>query len=78
MSIQQERLESLKQSIDFMSGLDPSATLPGKAEEHGGTGLDQKGEGASTTGASERSQTPSTPRSFKFMFVKVTVYATLA
>ncbi|KAL6113428.1 brd7 [Pungitius sinensis] len=63
--LNQERLESLKQSIEFMSGLDPSATLAGKAEELGGTGLDQKGEGASTTGASERSQTPSTPRQEK-------------
>ncbi|KAM8893707.1 bromodomain-containing protein 7 [Spinachia spinachia] len=60
-----ERLESLKQSIEFMSGLDPSAKLPGKAEELGGTDLDQKGEGASTAGASERSQTPSTPRQEK-------------
>ncbi|XP_068586276.1 bromodomain-containing protein 7 isoform X2 [Cebidichthys violaceus] len=63
--LNQERLESLKQSIDFMSGLDPSAKLPGKTEEQGGASLDQNREGPSTTGASERSLTPSTPRQEK-------------
>ncbi|XP_054464505.1 bromodomain-containing protein 7 isoform X2 [Anoplopoma fimbria] len=63
--LNQERLDSLKQSIEFMSGLDPSAKLPGKTEEQGGTGLDQNRDGTSTTGASERSQTPSTPRQDK-------------
>ncbi|XP_068424081.1 bromodomain-containing protein 7 isoform X1 [Clinocottus analis] len=63
--LNQERLESLKQSIEFMSGLDPSAKLPGKTEDQGGTGLGQNREGPSTTGASERSQTPGTPRQEK-------------
>ncbi|XP_049906029.1 bromodomain-containing protein 7 isoform X1 [Epinephelus moara] len=63
--LSQERLESLKQSIEFMSGLDPSAKLPGKTEEQGNISLDQKGEGPSTTDTSERSQTPSTPRQDK-------------
>uniref|UniRef100_A0A8C3G732 Bromodomain containing 7 n=1 Tax=Cyclopterus lumpus TaxID=8103 RepID=A0A8C3G732_CYCLU len=63
--LNQERLESLKQSIDFMSGLDPSAKLPGKTEDQGGTSLGQNREGPSTTGAGERSQTPGTPRQEK-------------
>ncbi|XP_044233135.1 bromodomain-containing protein 7 isoform X1 [Thunnus albacares] len=63
--LSQERLESLKQSIEFMSGLDPSTKLPGKTEEQGSTSLDQKKEGPTTTDASERSQTPSTPRQDK-------------
>ncbi|KAM7406443.1 hypothetical protein PAMP_000818 [Pampus punctatissimus] len=63
--LSQERLESLKQSIEFMSGLEPSAKLPGKSEEQGGTSLDQKREGPATTDGSERSQTPSTPRQEK-------------
>ncbi|XP_037602114.1 bromodomain-containing protein 7 isoform X1 [Sebastes umbrosus] len=63
--LSQERLESLKQSIEFMSGLDPSAKLPGKTEDQGGTSLDQKREGPATAGSSERSQTPSTPRQDK-------------
>ncbi|XP_072236277.1 bromodomain-containing protein 7 [Leuresthes tenuis] len=63
--LSQERLESLKQSIDFMSGLDPSAKQSLKSEEHGGTSLDQNKEGPSTTESSERSQTPSTPRQDK-------------
>ncbi|KAM4593413.1 bromodomain-containing protein 7 isoform 2-T2 [Odontesthes bonariensis] len=63
--LSQERLESLKQSIDFMSGLDPSAKQSLKSEEHGGTSLDQNKEGASATETSERSQTPSTPRQDK-------------
>ncbi|XP_044027100.1 bromodomain-containing protein 7 [Siniperca chuatsi] len=61
--LSQERLESLKQSIEFMSGLDPSAKQPGKSEEQGGTSLDQKREGPTDT--SESSQTPSTPRQDK-------------
>ncbi|XP_029282948.1 bromodomain-containing protein 7 isoform X2 [Cottoperca gobio] len=56
--LSQERVESLKQSIAFMTGLDPSAKLPGKTEGQGGTGLDQNREGASTADASDRSQTP--------------------
>ncbi|XP_035538036.1 bromodomain-containing protein 7 isoform X2 [Morone saxatilis] len=60
--LSQERLESLKQSIEFMSGLDPSAKLPGKSEEQGGAGLDQNKD---TTDNSESSQTPSTPRQDK-------------
>uniref|UniRef100_A0A8C9ZWG4 Bromodomain containing 7 n=1 Tax=Sander lucioperca TaxID=283035 RepID=A0A8C9ZWG4_SANLU len=63
--LSQERLESLKQSIEFMSGLDPSAKLPGKTEEQGGTSLDQNREGRSSTDTSERSHTPSTPRQDK-------------
>ncbi|XP_070760611.1 bromodomain-containing protein 7 [Enoplosus armatus] len=61
--LSQERLESLKQSIEFMSGLDPPAKQPGKCEEQGGTSLDQKREGPTDT--SESSQTPSTPRQDK-------------
>ncbi|XP_070815987.1 bromodomain-containing protein 7 [Chaetodon trifascialis] len=60
--LSQERLESLKQSIEFMSGLDPSAKQPGKSEEQGGTSLDQSKERPSTTDTSESSQGPSTPR----------------
>ncbi|XP_008291630.1 bromodomain-containing protein 7 [Stegastes partitus] len=63
--LSQERLESLKQSIDFMAGLDPSAKQPLKSEEQGGTSLDQSKEGPATTDSSERSQTPSTPRQDK-------------
>ncbi|XP_035485432.1 bromodomain-containing protein 7 isoform X2 [Scophthalmus maximus] len=63
--LSQERLESLKQSIEFMSGLDPSVKQPGKSEEQGGTGLNQNREGPSTTDGSERSQTPGTPRQDK-------------
>ncbi|XP_039995413.1 bromodomain-containing protein 7 isoform X2 [Xiphias gladius] len=63
--LSQERLESLKQSIEFMSGLDPSAKQPGKSEEQGGTSLDQNREGPTTTDTSESSQTPSTPRQEK-------------
>lgn len=61
---QQERLESLKQSIEFMSGLDNSTTQPTKSEDQGGSGVDQKHERSSITDSSESSQTPSTPRSF--------------
>ncbi|CAK6958825.1 bromodomain-containing protein 7 [Scomber scombrus] len=63
--LSQERLESLKQSIEFMSGLDPSAKQPGKTEDQGGTSLDEKKEGPTTSEGSERSQTPSTPRQDK-------------
>ncbi|XP_041791991.1 bromodomain-containing protein 7 isoform X2 [Chelmon rostratus] len=63
--LSQERLESLKQSIEFMSGLDPSAKLPGKSEEHGGTSQDQNKERPATTDTSESSQEPSTPRQDK-------------
>ncbi|XP_071345575.1 bromodomain-containing protein 7 [Trachinotus anak] len=63
--LSQERLDSLKQSIEFMSGLDPSAKQPGKSEEQGGTSLDQKREGPVTTDTSEGSHTPSTPRQDK-------------
>ncbi|KAG7242567.1 hypothetical protein INR49_020280 [Caranx melampygus] len=63
--LSQERLDSLKQSIEFMSGLDPSAKQPGKSEEQGGTNLDQGREGPSTTDSSEGPHTPSTPRQDK-------------
>ncbi|XP_028256910.1 bromodomain-containing protein 7 isoform X2 [Parambassis ranga] len=63
--LSQERLESLKQSIDFMSGLDPSVKQPLKSEEQGGTSQDQKKEGQRIADASERSQTPGTPRQDK-------------
>ncbi|XP_076604107.1 bromodomain-containing protein 7 isoform X1 [Chaetodon auriga] len=63
--LSQERLESLKQSIEFMSGLDPSAKQPVKSEEQGGTSLDQNKERPSTTDTSESSQGPSTPRQDK-------------
>uniref|UniRef100_A0A3Q1I1Y8 Bromodomain containing 7 n=1 Tax=Acanthochromis polyacanthus TaxID=80966 RepID=A0A3Q1I1Y8_9TELE len=59
------RLESLKQSIDFMAGLDPSAKQPLKSEEQGGTNSDTSKDGPATTDSSERSQTPSTPRQDK-------------
>nr|XP_020447996.1 bromodomain-containing protein 7 [Monopterus albus] len=61
--LSQERLESLKQSIEFMSGLNPCAKQAVKSEEQGGTGLD--GEGPVTAETSELSQTPSTPRQDK-------------
>ncbi|XP_022052806.1 bromodomain-containing protein 7 [Acanthochromis polyacanthus] len=63
--LSQERLESLKQSIDFMAGLDPSAKQPLKSEEQGGTNSDTSKDGPATTDSSERSQTPSTPRQDK-------------
>ncbi|XP_003969597.2 bromodomain-containing protein 7 isoform X1 [Takifugu rubripes] len=63
--LSQERLESLKQSIMFMSGLDNSTTQPTKSEEQGGSGVDQKHERSSITDSSESSQTPSTPRQEK-------------
>ncbi|XP_022595755.1 bromodomain-containing protein 7 isoform X2 [Seriola dumerili] len=63
--LSQERLDSLKQSIEFMSGLDPSAKQPGKSEEQGGTSLDQNREGPMTTDTSESSHTPGTPRQDK-------------
>lgn len=61
--LSQERLQSLKQSIEFMSGLDPTAIKPGKVEEDGGTSLDQSRDGPGVFYASESSQSPSTPRS---------------
>ncbi|XP_039867767.1 bromodomain-containing protein 7 isoform X3 [Simochromis diagramma] len=63
--LSQERLDSLKQSIDFMAGLDPSAKQPLKSEEQTSTFLDQNKEGPATTDSSERSHTPSTPRQDK-------------
>uniref|UniRef100_A0A8C6K8F3 Bromodomain containing 7 n=1 Tax=Nothobranchius furzeri TaxID=105023 RepID=A0A8C6K8F3_NOTFU len=65
-----ERLDSLKQSIDFMSSLDPSAQPPLKSEEHGGGGLDRNKEGPVSTEAGDRSQTPGTPRYAKDEAVK--------
>ncbi|XP_067351258.1 bromodomain-containing protein 7 isoform X3 [Channa argus] len=59
-----ERLESLKQSIEFMSDLDPSAQQLGKSEEQGGTSPDQN-RGPVTTDTSKIPQTPSTPRQDK-------------
>uniref|UniRef100_A0A671WKJ0 Bromodomain containing 7 n=1 Tax=Sparus aurata TaxID=8175 RepID=A0A671WKJ0_SPAAU len=61
--LSQERLDSLKQSIEFMSGLDPSARQLVKSEDQGGTGPDQNKDRPTTSDTSERSQTPSTPRS---------------
>ncbi|XP_026149100.1 bromodomain-containing protein 7 [Mastacembelus armatus] len=61
----QERLDSLKQSIEFMSGLDPCAKQLGKSEEQGGTSLDQNRDGPMFSEASESSQAPSTPRQDK-------------
>ncbi|XP_074521877.1 bromodomain-containing protein 7 isoform X2 [Halichoeres trimaculatus] len=63
--LSQERLESLKQSIEFMSGLTPSAKQTGGSEDQGGSSLDQKGERPCPTTDSESSQTPSTPRQDK-------------
>ncbi|XP_029944002.1 bromodomain-containing protein 7 isoform X2 [Salarias fasciatus] len=63
--LSQERLDSLKQSIDFMSGLDPAAKLSLKAEEAASSGSEQKDGPPSTENGSERSQTPSTPRQEK-------------
>ncbi|KAM4744532.1 bromodomain-containing protein 7 isoform 2-T2 [Anableps anableps] len=63
--LSQERLDSLKQSIDFMSGLDRFAKQPVKSEEQGVTSSDQNKEGVTTAEGSERSQTPSTPRQDK-------------
>ncbi|XP_040895923.1 bromodomain-containing protein 7 [Toxotes jaculatrix] len=63
--LSQERLESLKQSIEFMSGLDPSAKQPGKSEEQGSTSVDQNKEGPTAADTSESSQAPSTPRQDK-------------
>ncbi|XP_019722331.1 bromodomain-containing protein 7 isoform X4 [Hippocampus comes] len=58
--LSKERLESLKQSIEFMSGLEPSDKATRKCQAQGLTCLVTKRE-ASTEG-SERSQTPGTPR----------------
>ncbi|XP_030575262.1 bromodomain-containing protein 7 [Archocentrus centrarchus] len=63
--LSQERLDSLKQSIDFMAGLDPSAKKTLKSEEQPSTSLDQNKERPAPTDSSERSQTPSTPRQDK-------------
>ncbi|XP_061591112.1 bromodomain-containing protein 7 [Cololabis saira] len=60
-----ERLESLKQSIVFMSGLDPCTKQPLKTEDQGGGGQDPSKAGSVTTDTSERSQTPSIPRQDK-------------
>uniref|UniRef100_A0A3Q0R6F5 Bromodomain containing 7 n=1 Tax=Amphilophus citrinellus TaxID=61819 RepID=A0A3Q0R6F5_AMPCI len=60
--LSQERLDSLKQSIDFMAGLDPSAKKTLNSEEQTSTSLDQNKERPAPTDSSERSQTPSTPR----------------
>uniref|UniRef100_A0A665VDH2 Bromodomain containing 7 n=1 Tax=Echeneis naucrates TaxID=173247 RepID=A0A665VDH2_ECHNA len=63
--LSQERLDSLKQSIEFMSGLDPSAKQPCKSEEQGGSSLDQNREGPMNTDTSDSSHTPGTPRQDK-------------
>ncbi|CAL8404275.1 unnamed protein product [Boreogadus saida] len=60
-----ERLQSLKQSIEFMSGLDLNATKPGKTEDDGGAGMDQSRDGLGALYFSESSQSPSTPRQDK-------------
>ncbi|XP_028330977.1 bromodomain-containing protein 7 [Gouania willdenowi] len=59
--LSQERLDSLKQSIDFMSGLEPSGPHALKPEEQG----DQNKEGPTNSDTSEHSQTPSTTRQDK-------------
>lgn len=56
-------MDSLKQSIEFMSGLDPSTKQPVKTEESGGAAPDQNKERPPTTDSSESPQTPGTPRS---------------
>uniref|UniRef100_A0A8C6T1N0 Bromodomain containing 7 n=1 Tax=Neogobius melanostomus TaxID=47308 RepID=A0A8C6T1N0_9GOBI len=53
--LSQERLQSLKQSIEFMSGLDPSAKQSGKCEP---AGPNRRREGPLTTDSSESSQAP--------------------
>ncbi|XP_024150708.1 bromodomain-containing protein 7 [Oryzias melastigma] len=63
--LSQERLESLKQSIAFMSGLDPSASQALKTEDPGGCSQDRRKERSVSTETSERSRTPSTPRQDK-------------
>ncbi|XP_034041941.1 bromodomain-containing protein 7 isoform X2 [Thalassophryne amazonica] len=63
--LSKERLESLKQSIDFMSGLDPSAKKSFKLEERGNTSLGRIREGPVSTDSSQSSQTVSTPRQDK-------------
>lgn len=60
-----ERLQSLKQSIEFMSGLDPGAIKPGNGEEDSRASLDQSRDVHSSFYASESSQSPSTPRQDK-------------
>ncbi|XP_046898092.1 bromodomain-containing protein 7 isoform X1 [Hypomesus transpacificus] len=57
-----ERLESVKQSIEFMADLDNPANKPGKTEEEGGSSLDRSQNGAIPTDTSENSQSPCTPR----------------
>ncbi|XP_077567785.1 bromodomain-containing protein 7 isoform X2 [Stigmatopora nigra] len=57
--LSKERLESLKQSIEFMSGLAPSEKVAGKRQDQESSCLVTKRE------ASEGSQTPGTPRSDK-------------
>uniref|UniRef100_A0A672GML2 Bromo domain-containing protein n=1 Tax=Salarias fasciatus TaxID=181472 RepID=A0A672GML2_SALFA len=52
--LSQERLDSLKQSIDFMSGLDPAAKLSLKAEEAASSGSEQKDGPPSTENGSEQ------------------------
>ncbi|KAM9409409.1 bromodomain-containing protein 7 [Pholidichthys leucotaenia] len=63
--LSQERLDSLKQSIDFMSGLDPSTKQLVKSEDQAGTSMVQKKDGPTNLDSSERCQTPSTPRQDK-------------
>uniref|UniRef100_A0A3P9MM52 Bromodomain containing 7 n=1 Tax=Oryzias latipes TaxID=8090 RepID=A0A3P9MM52_ORYLA len=63
--LSQERLESLKQSIAFMSGLDPSTPQALKTEEQGGCSQDRRKDRSMSTETSERSRTPSTPRQDK-------------
>ncbi|CAL1604329.1 unnamed protein product [Knipowitschia caucasica] len=57
--LNQERLQSLKQSIEFMSGLSPSVKQSGKCDE--AAALYPSREGVMATD-SESSQAPSTPR----------------
>ncbi|XP_057710730.1 bromodomain-containing protein 7 isoform X2 [Corythoichthys intestinalis] len=61
--LSKERLQSLKQSIEFMSGLAPSDKVAGKRQHQGAACLVTKRE--VSRGGSEGSQTPGTPRSDK-------------
>ncbi|KAM8876901.1 bromodomain-containing protein 7 isoform 1-T1 [Synchiropus picturatus] len=60
--LSQERLQSLKQSIQFMSGLDPTAKQP---QGLGGSSHSLKRERMVTADSSEGSQPPGTPRQDK-------------
>uniref|UniRef100_A0A3Q3X0X0 Bromo domain-containing protein n=1 Tax=Mola mola TaxID=94237 RepID=A0A3Q3X0X0_MOLML len=63
--LSQERLESLKQSIQFMSGLDPSIKRTGMSEEQEGPSVEENKEKPAPTESSENSQTPSNVGNYK-------------